>query len=383
MPAATIVFMDIVGFSKKPDVEQHRLVEALNAELIHELRPLLSPPTGPPRLLALPTGDGVALAFIHNSSDRWPTILKLILRLQRWAWKLQNLLRFGVHVGSVELITDINGRSNVCGDTINYAQRVMDAAGGRQVLLSDSAYNAYIGSETKEIRSDGEKEYRFVFAGPIEVYAKHGRQIQVYKLDTAEAEEWWSNEDPVGKDLMVVRLTRLPKEIKGTFGQGLQQANEVALIQLTGERLLNALENGSTVLSQSLKRLHVFMPEPDLYPDLKTASDQTYRQVGHEYILKWRGFLQKTQVAYPNAHFKLAVFPEPPYFGASFLDWERPEGKIHVSPYIWGVAAPNCPGYDLQWIGRAPSSVYEAYVDGLRNLDASTENLLTKPIGQA
>ncbi len=66
MSAATIVFMDIASFSKKPTPEQRRLVNALTSEVIHELRIFLAPPMETPSLLALPTGDGMALAFIHS-----------------------------------------------------------------------------------------------------------------------------------------------------------------------------------------------------------------------------------------------------------------------------------------------------------------------------
>ncbi len=64
--------------------------------------------------------------------------------------------------------------------------------------------------------------------------------------------------------------------------------------------------------------------------------------------------------------------------GASFIDWERPGGKIHVSPYVWNVAAPNCPGYDIYWVGKKPWAIYETYVEGLQYLYQSTENELTK-----
>jgi hypothetical protein len=69
----------------------------------------------------------------HHPGQRWSsvTINTLLHRLQCWAWEktLETssvALRFGLHVGTVEIITDINGRPNVCGDTLNYAQRIMD-----------------------------------------------------------------------------------------------------------------------------------------------------------------------------------------------------------------------------------------------------------------
>lgn len=154
MSAATVVFTDIVGFSRKSTTEQHRLVNTLTAEVVYELRPLLSPVFSTPTVLCLPTGDGMCLAFLHTQGRTWDrcTVLRLVLRLHRWARDETTRggpvsLRIGVHVGAIELITDINGRPNVCGDTINYAQRVMDAANPRQTLLSETAFREHFGPE--------------------------------------------------------------------------------------------------------------------------------------------------------------------------------------------------------------------------------------------
>ncbi len=126
MAAATVVFMDIVGFSKKPTAEQKCLVESLTDEVMHCLRTFLKPPFQTPEVLALPTGDGMALVFLHSAPRRWShqTIYHLLYNLQQWAWSqttptVEVALRFGIHVGTVEIITDINGNPNVCGDTIN------------------------------------------------------------------------------------------------------------------------------------------------------------------------------------------------------------------------------------------------------------------------
>ena len=85
MSAATILFTDIVSFSKKPTAEQRRLVESLTSEVVHELRTLLTPPLDTPSIVALPTGDGLALAFLHRSNQSWDrsTILRVILRLHQ------------------------------------------------------------------------------------------------------------------------------------------------------------------------------------------------------------------------------------------------------------------------------------------------------------
>ena len=387
MAAATIVFTDIVGFSMKPTAEQRQLVEGLTSEIVHGLRTLLNPPLETPSIIALPTGDGLALAFLHGPNRPWQpaTIMGTILRIHRWAESRSSprnsvSLRVGVHVGAVELVSDINGRANVCGDTINYAQRVMDAANPRQVLFSEAAFREYVGSESPICdTAPFSTDLKAHFEGPIEVYAKHGLQIPVYKMALEPPQTYWSNEDPVAKHLMLVTLTPLPKEVVGSFSEQIRKATDIAFIQLTGERFLSAFNDGKISFSEGLKRFWVFMPDPVVYANLHLTKLQAEPQFLRECVDKWRKLFGTLKDRSPDSDFKLGLFKEPPYFGASFTDWERPGGKIHVSPYIWSVAAPNCPGYDVMWIGKTPSSIYQAYVVGLQYLYGSTENELTKP----
>lgn len=386
MSAATIVFTDIVGFSKKPTAEQRRLIDALNALVRFKLSKLFAPPD--PDLIALPTGDGMALAFLHKDRKLWnpDTILQLILELHQWAHSGGGgasavQLRVGVHVGPIEVITDVNQRPNVCGGTINYAQRVMDAASPAQTLFSEAACIEYIGNDPQVSVLASGANVSVSFQGPIEVFAKHGLQIQVYKLVTAAAVSWHTNDDPVAKHLMLVTLTGLPKAISGNFKVSLETARQVALIQLTGERLLPDLQSGQVKFSDNLKKLWVFMPSTDFAQNLCIPqSHLTSTPITPELVSlqteKWAEYLGQLRRERPEVEVKLGVFSAPLYFGASFLDWERPKGRIHVSPGVWGKHSTQWPGYDLEWLGSRPSEVYEAYVSALGYLHAHTENCL-------
>jgi len=386
MSAATILFTDIVSFSKKPTAEQRRLIESLTSEVDYELRVLLNPPLDTPSIAALPTGDGLALAFLHRTNQPWDhtTILRLILRMHQWANNQSsphNLvsLRVGVHVGAVELVTDINGKANLCGDTINFAQRVMDAANPRQTLYSEAAFREYVGSESPScITPPFSVDFKADFLGPIEVYAKHGLQILVYKLSLEPPQPYWSNDDPIAKQLMLVTLTPLPKEVVGSFSEQIHQGTNIAFIQLTGDRFISNFNEGKIEFSKQLKRFWVFMPAPDVYANLHLTKPQATPQLVKDCVQKWQDLFATLKTQFTKADFKLGLFKEPPYFGASFIDWERPGGKIHVSPYVWNVAAPDCPGYDIYWVGKKPSAIYETYVEGLQYLHRSTENELTK-----
>ncbi len=380
MSAATIIFTDIVGFSLKPTDEQKRLVNSLTEQVADQIDDLLNPEPPEPNVIALPTGDGIALAFLHNSERTWnrSTIFQLALTLHKWA-ESQSLLstsvelRIGIHVGVVELIKDINGSLNICGNTINYSQRVMDAARAKQTLLSADAFREYVGEETTVCTEPPFCEALTAeFVGPIEVFAKHDLQIQVYKLTLEPEQTYCSNEDPEAKHLMVVGLTSLPKKVAGDFSDRIAKAKHIAFIQYTGERFITAVENDKIKLSKQLKRFWVFMPDPDYYEQLTLSTNQAAPELVRACVQKWRDFFKKQQQSYPNVDFKLGLFKEPPYLGASFIDWERPKGMIHISPNVWNIAAAKCPGYDLLWLGQNPSEVYETYVEALQYLNQTT-----------
>jgi len=384
MSAATIIFIDIVGFSKKPTSDQKILVNSLTSEVIHALWPLLNPPLKDPEILTIPTGDGLALSFMHTPMRQWnrSNIFELIVKLQKWSednsdFDAKVSLRFGVHVGSVEIVTDINGRPNLIGDTINYSQRVMDSADPKQVLFSEAAFSEYIGTELIAISSSPfSKENPASFEGPFEIHVKHARSIQVYKMILEKDVEWWSNADPSSAGQMIVNLTPLPKEIIGSFSEKILAAKNIAFIQLTGDRFLDKYNKGEIKFSTDINRLWVFMPNPDTYGSLNLTAPHASKKYLEECVKNWKKAFLKIKKDTPKAELKLGLFEEPPFFGASFIDWDRPDGMIHVSPYVWNITAPECPGYDLQWIGKKPTKIYETYVKGLQYLNAQTLNSL-------
>ncbi len=385
MAAGTILVTDIVGFSKKPTSEQRRLVDELTSEVLFEVRILLAPPMRPPELIAMPTGDGIVLAFLHQDSPQWDiyAILRLINRLQRWACQETESrivagesvsLRIGVHVGPVEIVTDINGRPNVCGDSINYAQRVMDSANAGQILFSEYAFREYVGNQTSRLQYQG-TEYELV--GPIDVTAKHGLRIPVFKLVPGTPHPGWNTEDPQARDLMAVRLVNLPRDYRGEFTDRLVKSSKIAVVQFAGERLLEYL-NGGVELSRDLERLWIFMPDSSIFVNMKLHVRHT-ADFFKENLEGWISYLEDVSKKNSNVEIKLRLFKLPPYFAGVYLNWDRPSGSVSVSPYIWNRHGDVSPAFEIDWAGKTPSKIYEAYVRGLEFLDSNSESVLIRP----
>jgi class 3 adenylate cyclase len=167
----TVVFIDIVGFSKKAVADQLRIKQQLNQLLATALQPV------PPKdRIILDTGDGAAVSFLGDPEDG--LFLGLALRDALAADDNTLQLRTGINLGPVRLVKDINNQPNIIGDGINVAQRVMDFAAPNQVLSSRSYYEVISALSTEHAKL-------FKFEGSRT--DKHVREHEIYALGNAPA----------------------------------------------------------------------------------------------------------------------------------------------------------------------------------------------------
>ncbi len=135
----SVLFLDIVEYSKKSVSGQIALKEAFNV--------YLSAAIGDVPIndrIILDTGDGAAISFLGDVEDALKAALILRERLLSDGVRMEPplLMRMGVNLGPVRLVKDINGLPNIVGDGINVAQRVMEFSDPGQILVSRSYYDA-------------------------------------------------------------------------------------------------------------------------------------------------------------------------------------------------------------------------------------------------
>jgi len=130
---ASVVFLDLVGYSKLGIERQTRLIEELRGVVQKTETYRASKQRG--NVLPLPTGDGMALVFFESPlvAVECATEIARILREHP-----ELLMRTGVHTGPVSRTTGINDGINVAGGGINFAQRVMDSGDAGHILVSES-----------------------------------------------------------------------------------------------------------------------------------------------------------------------------------------------------------------------------------------------------
>ena len=179
----SVLFIDIVEYSRKPVVEQLHLKDRFN-ELLTEA---LADVAFMDRVI-IDTGDGAACTFTGDPEDALFVAARLQQSVadQAEADMSQLAARVGINLGPVRLVKDINGQPNVIGDGINVAQRIMNFAQPGQVLVSHSYYEAVS-------RLSDESSNLFTYQGSRT--DKHIRDHEVYALClTAAAEQKRSND---------------------------------------------------------------------------------------------------------------------------------------------------------------------------------------------
>src|SRR5437867_11870039 len=127
----SVLFLDIVEYSKKPVSDQLQLKQEFNRVLTRALEQV------PARdRIILDTGDGAAVTFMGDPEDA--LFASMAVRDSAGAVAV----RLGVNLGPVRLVKDLNGQMNIIGDGINVAQRVMSFAPPGQLPVPPSFYAA-------------------------------------------------------------------------------------------------------------------------------------------------------------------------------------------------------------------------------------------------
>ena len=161
----SVLFLDIVGYSKHGVDEQVRLKRQLHKVLNEALDQV---PAN--ERIAVDTGDGAAISFLENPEAA------LFAALVVLDHSSEVPVRMGINLGPVTLMQDINARDNMVGDGINAAERVMSFAADGQLLVSRSFYDV-----VKHLSH----EYADLFREQTPVADKHGRYHEIYAVSEA------------------------------------------------------------------------------------------------------------------------------------------------------------------------------------------------------
>ena len=161
----SVLFLDIVGYSRLGVTQQIQLKESFNDVLATALQdtPLSDQ-------LVIDTGDGAAVTFLGDPERALFAALSVFDNVGELP------VRMGINLGPVYVTRDINGRENVIGDGINVAQRIMSFAESGQLLVARSFYDVVLLISA---------EYAAMFQAVGGRTDKHERTHQVFAVNPA------------------------------------------------------------------------------------------------------------------------------------------------------------------------------------------------------
>ena len=165
---ATVLFFDVVGYTKQSVAKQIELKGQFNALISGFIGHVAED-----QRIILDTGDGAAIGFLQHPEDALDVAMKF-----RAAVTANNhrdypelKVRAGIHLGPVNVMKDMNDNLNMVGDGINDAQRIMSFAGIDQIYVSRSYFDVI-----SRLTADSARLFKYNGTQKD----KHGRDHQVY-----------------------------------------------------------------------------------------------------------------------------------------------------------------------------------------------------------
>ena len=166
----SIVFLDVIDYSKKSDAEQIEVKNQFNALISNSLKDIAQNDR-----IIVDSGDGAAIACSGSPEDA--LFIALAIRDEIIKTNINSkqplFVRFGINLGTVRVMNDINSQPNIIGDGINVAQRIMSFANPNQILVSRSYF---------EITSRLSQEIAQLFDYSGIKQDKHVREHEVYSV---------------------------------------------------------------------------------------------------------------------------------------------------------------------------------------------------------
>jgi class 3 adenylate cyclase len=167
----SVVYCDIADYSTKSVEVQIRLKEQFNRFTTEAIQNVAVNDR-----IILDTGDGAAICFLGDPEDALFVAMSLRDAVQSASGRFTDdplRVRFGINLGPVKVVNDINNRENIIGDGINVGQRVMSFAVPGQILVSRSYY---------EVVSRLTQEYAKLFHYLGTRADKHVREHEIYAI---------------------------------------------------------------------------------------------------------------------------------------------------------------------------------------------------------
>ena len=278
----SVLFLDIVEYSKKPVIEQIKLKQRFNELLAESLKDI----SAGDRVI-LDTGDGASVGFLSDPEDALFVALSVrdAMKNEQESAMPDLRVRMGINLGPVKIIKDINNQYNLIGDGINIAQRIMSFSDPGQLLVSRSYFDVvsclsqeyaqlfqYKGARAdKHIREHD--IYSVEHTGTQSMFAHYHEETKVAR-PPAEEKKITDAANPVRKTPLEEKLASLFNFIRECTKKNTKKEKLVSLFNFIREWTKKNTKLAATiaVIFIVIVALIIFIPKTKYKPSYKTSS---------------------------------------------------------------------------------------------------------------
>lgn len=149
--------------------------------------------------------------------------------------------------------------------------------------------------------------------------------------------------------------------------------DRIAFLGATQKWLLAALEETVRLRDKPWEQMDIYFATDSLlesveaYEDGFRRSTSSLREERDKALADLKAFFRRRPFCCGKVHF--LSFDGPPVF-ASYWDWDKQGGRIHISPQLPGIDISKCPAIDHIWLQDVPTFTYDQYRQSLRTISA-------------
>jgi hypothetical protein len=377
-----IVYLDLVGYSKKQETVQLDLFKSLQKEVSY----ILNNRTSDDNTIAIPTGDGMIIGLKDDLQDTYLEVLNFIVNIYQWETKTNEKLRVSIHVGTINIIEDINGNNNMVGDIINNTSRMLDGAQDGSLVISKEFGELYLNAKDialeDEIAIDDTLSFKLIDEDSI--IDKHGFRhfvygVVIHKNGTQYGQKTrilnkyftniYSTDYPKQQNLVSSFLTKV-KNCSTLTLFGIYQPSVLKIIEC-----IDITENKTVVIniyyaSDRLKNeIEYFFNETSNNLDVSKKSES------QKSINKWH----QNHRYKKNIKINILEYQEFYPFGFSMIDHDiSQKGFIHFSNYLPQVIPEDTPYVEVEWKTKNMPPIYRFYYDYIKENILENKNILSQ-----
>lgn len=361
-----LIYLDIVGYSKKNENIQVRLFEELQFKVSYLLNR-----KNENEIIFIPTGDGMIIAIKENTSN-YLDVINFIISIYQWILEKNEKIRSSIHIGELNIIKDINKNNNLVGDSINNAARMLSGAQDNSIVISKQFSEKYLPNNKLNAKYNINHQYAYKLIDEDTIIDKHGFEHLVYSVVFFKDEIQYGVENKIlNKYFTNVYSSDYPKK-ENFYKSFINRVKDCQTLTLFGIYHLSVIEILEKIEVNDNRKVKI---------DIYFASDELEEQLIKFFkikdaelnigikkqslkdILNWR----KNHLYSNNIELKIFEYSEFPYFGFSMVDGEvKKKGFIHFSNYFEGINPQDTPYIETMWRTNIMPPMYKFYFNFIK-----------------